>query len=350
MAQGYEMLLEKERVMRSPQRRSGFTLTELLVVLAIIATLLALLLPAVQRVRESAHRVRCENNLKQIGLALHNYHGVYNAFPPAQLDDPKYSPNKTAPRPPYPYLSWRGSLLPFVEADNLWRQTMQAFSVEKEFWYDPPHTGLSTIMPVYTCPSDPNEYQTHSVPTLVEGGGSLPPVALSGYLGVSGTNLLMRDGVLLYNIDIRIQDITDGTSNTILVGERPAVEPYVFGWWYAGVGQFVPLHPGSRSSNLEQRMHYQGVFTGSSAQTLGAAELNLQSSGYSAYDDCPPGPYTYGPGKSSNPCDSFHFWSMHPGGAHFLFGDASVHFISYGIGANLVKLATRNGNEAYSDW
>jgi prepilin-type processing-associated H-X9-DG protein len=302
--------------------------------------------PAVQRVRESAHRARCENNLKQIGLALHNYHGVYNAFPPAQLDDPKYSTNNKAPRPPYPYLSWRGYLLPFVEADNLWKQTEEAFAVEREFWHNPPHVALSTILPIYICPSDANEGNLHSVPVTFP----MLNVALSGYLGVSGANLLKQDGVLLFNIHIGIQDIPDGTSNTIVVGERPAVEPYIFGWWYAGIGQFVPLHPGSLSSNLEQRLHYQGVFTGSAAQTLGAAELNMQSSTYSQYDNCPPGPYTYGPGKSSNPCDVFHFWSLHPGGANFLFGDASVHFVSYGIGANLVKLATRNGNEVYNDW
>jgi len=333
--------------MRSNSRHPGFTLIELLVVLAIIATLAALLLPAVQRVRESAHRARCENNLKQIGLALHNYHGVHNTFPPAQLDDPKYSPNPTAPRPPYPYLSWRGYLLPFVEADNLWRQTEQAFAIEKEFWHNPPHVGLSPILPIYVCPSDANEGYVHSVQAAIT---PMPNVALSGYLGVNGTNLLKNDGVLLFNISIEIRDIADGTSNTIVVGERPAVRPYIFGWWYAGIGQFVPLHPGSLQSNLEQRLHYQGVFTGSAAQTLGAAELNMQSSSYSPYDNCPPGPYTYGTGKPNNPCDAFHFWSLHPGGANFLFGDGSVHFIRYGIGANLVKLATRNGNEAYSDW
>jgi len=332
--------------MRSSQRHSGFTLIELMVVLAILATLLALLLSAVQHARERAHRTYCENNLKQIGLALHNYHGIYNAFPPAQIDDPKYSSNTTAPRPPYPYLSWRGYLLPFVEADNLWKQTMQAFAVEKEFWHNPPHVGLSSVMPSYICPSDANQDSLHSVPISMP----IPDVALSGYLGVSGANLLKQDGVILFDIHIGMQDIPDGTSNTIVVGERPAVEPYIFGWWYAGIGQFVPLHPGSRPSNLEQRLHYQGVFTGSAAQTLGAAELNMQSSGHSEYDNCPPGPYTYGPGKSSKPCDAFHFWSMHPGGANFLFGDASVHFVSYGIGANLVKLATRNGNEVYNDW
>ncbi len=340
--------------MRSAPKHLGFTLLELIVVLAIIGVLLALVLPAVQRVRESASRTRCVNNLKQIGLALHNYHGVYNAFPPAQLDDPMYSANKKVQRPRYPYLSWRGYLLPFVEADNLWQQTEQAFAVQKEFWHNPPHVGLSTLMPIYSCPSDPGERQLHPVKAEDEFGGSgnipMPHVALSGYLGVNGANLLSGDGVLFVNQRIEILDIHDGTSNTIMVGERPAVEPYVFGWWYAGIGQFVPNRPGSLSSNLQQRFVYNGTFTGSASQTLGAAELNMQSSGYSQYDNCPAGPYTYGPGKLSNPCDAFHFWSMHSGGANFVFGDASVRFLSYGIGPNLVKLATRNGNETYSEW
>jgi prepilin-type N-terminal cleavage/methylation domain-containing protein/prepilin-type processing-associated H-X9-DG protein len=342
--------------MRSSPRSFGFTLLELLVVIAIFATLLALLLPAIHRVRESANRARCINNLKQIGLALQNYQGVYGAFPPAQWDDPEYSANKKRWHPPYPYLSWRGYLLPYVEGDNLWQQTQHAFASQREFWHAPPHAGLSTLMPIFSCPSDANEYQIHPVPVENEYGGNgggnipMPPVALSGYFGVSGANLGSRDGVLLCNETIRLRDIADGASNTLVVGERPAVQPFVFGWWYAGVGQFYPSRPGSRQSNLEQRLRYQGVFTGSAAQTLGAAELNLQSSGYSQYDNCPPGPYTYGPGKTKNPCDSFHFWSMHPGGANFVFGDASVRFLNYGIGANLVKLATRDGKEVYNDW
>lgn len=341
--------------MRPSTRRLGFTLLELLVVIAIFGVLIALLLPAIQRVRESAHRTQCINNLKQIGLALQNYHGVYNAFPPAQLEDPEYSANQKRRQPAYPYLSWRGYLLPFVEADNLWQQTQQAYAVQKDFWHAPPHFGLTTLMPIYSCPSDANEFRLHSVPVQNEYGGSggtipMPHVALSGYFGVSGTNLRSGDGTLFFNQGTRIQQIGDGTSNTIVVGERAAVAPFVFGWWYAGVGQFDPAHPGSRQANLEQRLHYQGVFTGSASQTLGAAELNMQSSGYSQYDDCPPGPYTYGPGKAKNPCDAFHFWSLHPGGANFVFGDASVHFLSYGIGTNLVKLATRAGNEVYNDW
>lgn len=341
--------------MRSMRGHVGFTLIELLVILAIIGVMVALLLPAVMRVREAAHRLECQNHLKQIGLALQHYHTSYSAFPPAQIDDPRYSTNPKLRRPPHPYLSWRGYLLPFLDQDNLWQQTDSAFASGTDFWHNPPHIGLSMVMPIYTCPSDPRQTQTYPVPTEDEYGGGvaggfidMPHVALSGYFAVNGTNLLSRDGAFVVNETVRIVDIRDGTSNTLLIGERPAVEPNVFGWWYAGVGQFVPDRPGSRHSVLQERLHYEGYFTGSAAQTLGAAEINMQSSGYSAYDNCPPGPYTYRRGDSRNPCDAFHFWSQHPGGANFAFADGSVHFLNYGIGANLVKLATRNGREVFS--
>jgi prepilin-type processing-associated H-X9-DG protein len=93
-----------------------------------------------------------------------------------------------------------------------------------------------------------------------------------------------------------------------------------------------------------------GRYTGSLEHTLGAAELNMQASGYPMFDQCDPGPYSYGPGDLKQPCDVFHFWSLHPNGAHFLFGDGSVHFLNYSIGDDLVKLATRAGNEVYNDW
>lgn len=341
--------------MRQSSQRDAFTILELAVVVAIMAVLLALLLAAVSRVRAAADRARCQNNLRQIGLAFHQYHDSYSAFPPAQLNDPKYVPDSKEQRPLYPYLSWRGYLLPFLEQDDLWRQTQAAYRQTPDFWSNPPHVGLTMRLAVYTCPSDSRERQEYQppYPDLYPGGQgqlAVSPVVLSGYVGVSGTDLASKDGVVFCNEWTRVQQITDGTSNTILVGERPAVQPYVFGWWYAGVGQFEPNRLGPANSNLQQRLQFQGVFTGSAAHTLGAAELNRQSSGYSAYDNCPPGPYRYGPGSQDNPCDAFHFWSLHPGGAHFLFGDGSVHFLSYGIGGNLVKLATRAGGEPYNGW
>jgi prepilin-type processing-associated H-X9-DG protein len=341
--------------MRRPSPRVALTLLELVVVLAIGAVVLALLLSAVMQARAAADRARCQSNLRQIGLAFHQYHDSYNAFPPAQLNDPTYQPGSREQRPTYPYLSWRGYLLPFIEQNDLWRRTEGAFRQTPDFWSNPPHVGLNMRLAVYTCPSDAREGMEYQppYPDLYPGGQgqlAMSPVTLSGYLAVSGTNLASKDGVVFYNGSTNIQQIKDGTSNTVMVGERPAIRPYIFGWWYAGVGQFEPDHLGPAASNLAQRIAFQGVFTGSAARTLGAAELNRQSSGYSAYDNCPPGPYGYGPGRQDNPCDAFHFWSLHPGGANFLYGDGSVKLLSYSIGADLVKLATRAGGETYNGW
>jgi prepilin-type processing-associated H-X9-DG protein len=336
-------------------RRVAFTLLEVVVVIAIGAVVLGLVLSGVMQARAAADRARCQSNLRQIGLAFHQYHDAYNAFPPAQVNDPVYQAGSTERRPTYPYLSWRGYLLPFVEQGDLWRKTEEAFRQTPDFWRTPPHIGLNKRLAVYICPSDEREtveYQP-AYPDLYPGGQgqlAMSPVTLSGYLAVSGTNLASKDGVVSYNGSINLQQITDGTSNTIMVGERPAVRPYVFGWWYAGVGQFEPDRLGPATNNLQQRIHFQGVFTGSAAHTLGAAELNRQSSGYSAYDNCPSGPYKYGPGRQDNPCDAFHFWSLHPGGANFLFGDGSVKFLSYAIGSDLAKIATRAGGEVFNDW
>src|SRR5882672_5693188 len=104
-------------------RRSGFTLIELLVVIAIIGVLISLLLPAVQKVREAANRTQCLNNMKQMGLALHNYHDTYKRFPPAL--DSSLLPYRPAPYSGWtPYWSWMAYILPFIEQDNLWNQAI----------------------------------------------------------------------------------------------------------------------------------------------------------------------------------------------------------------------------------
>lgn len=124
----------------------------------------------------------------------------------------------------------------------------------------------------------------------------------------------------------RVADVQDGTSNTLLVGERPPSRDLYYGWWYAGAGQ-----PPNQNGTCDVIM--------------GVNELNT------SIGACSPGPYKFSSGIVSNDCDQFHYWSMHEGGCNFLFADGSVHFLSYGMDpATVTALATRAGGEVYGDY
>ncbi len=145
--------------------------------------------------------------------------------------------------------------------------------------------------------------------------------ALTSYLGVNGVDSSDNAGDYYYGSSTRLTDIRDGTSNTLAAGERPPSADFWYGWWYV-------------SSAAGQ----QGAFT-----VLGAHDGRPSNSQHT--DGCPQGPYPLGPGKLDNPCDVFHFWSLHSGGANFAFADGSVRFLAYSADAVLPALATRAGGE-----
>jgi prepilin-type N-terminal cleavage/methylation domain-containing protein/prepilin-type processing-associated H-X9-DG protein len=294
--------------MRS-SRRAAFTLVELLVVIAIIGVLLSLLLPAVQKVRAAAARIQCTNNLKQIGLALHHYHDAHATLPPGVTSRQSGDP--------YPRMSWLTRLLPYLEQGALWRATVAAYDYQPVPWINPPHIGLSWPLPAFACPLD---YRTLEPQTTHRNRR----VALSSYVGVLGTTYNLKDGVLFVDSRVRLADIRDGASATLMAGERPPSADMWYGWWYAGYGQ---------------------AGTGSADMLLGARELNFGGTFVSA---CAAGPYHFQDGRLDNQCDLFHFWSLHSGGAHFLYADASVHFLSYAADSVLPAMATRSGGEVLS--
>jgi prepilin-type N-terminal cleavage/methylation domain-containing protein/prepilin-type processing-associated H-X9-DG protein len=295
----------KEAAMRS-SNRPGFTLVELLVVLAIISVFLGLLLPAVQRARIAADRIRCSNNLRQLGLALHNYHDALGSLPPGVTSQRKGEP--------YPRMTWLTRLLPFIEQEPLWKATTAAYYYQPFPYADPPHVGFSMPVRVFSCPADNRVFDPQQTHQGYRAG-------LTSYVGVLGTAYNRPDGTLYLNSRVRLTDIKDGTSNTVIVGERPPSADFWYGWWYAGHGQ---------------------AGTGSIDMLLGARERNY-GGGYVA--QCPPGPYHFQPGRIQDQCDVFHFWSLHSGGANFLFADGSVHFLAYAADSILPALATRSGGE-----
>jgi prepilin-type processing-associated H-X9-DG protein/prepilin-type N-terminal cleavage/methylation domain-containing protein len=288
-------------------RRRALTLLELLVVIGIVGILIALLLPAVQRVRAAASRTQCANNLKQIGLALHLHHDTKKVFPSGV----RWQKGKDAML----FSSWLAQILPYIEQQSLWDATVAAYRQSRNAANNPPHAGYATVVMLYVCPADGRGEQ----PQVAVRDNRM--VALTSYLGVEGLDLTTRDGILFRDSRVRIADVSDGLSNTLLVGERPPSPDFQFGWWYAGAGQ---------------------RFTGSCDMVLGVREQNVMRI---AAGSCAPGTYSFAPGQLNNPCDIYHFWSLHSNGANFLFADGGVRFIAYSAAPLLPALASRAGGE-----
>jgi len=309
-------------------RRGGFTLIELLVVIAIIAILIGLLLPAVQKVRDAAARIKCANNMKQMGLALHSYHDANQGLPKGVVKSSD---------PYHPYWSWMAQMMPYYEQDNLYRQAdtwAHGTSSAYQYWpwggfwlspMTPANPALGTMVKTLICPADGRQ------DAILPGSqaGVLGNVAFTGYVGVAssaevneGYNGGQSNGILYWNSVVRLTDISDGTSNTMMVGERPPSSDLFYGWWFAGAG-----------------------WDGSGE---GDVVLGARSVAYAASLGCSATFVGLQPGKPSNSCDQAHFWSMHSGGANFLMGDGSVKFTTYSANTVLPQASSRNGGEVFT--
>ena len=287
----------------------AFTLIELLVVIAIIAVLIGLLLPAVQKVREAAARMACQNNLKQIGLGLHNYHDANKVLPPGFLATMPYSDGATDTALGW---GWSAYILPFIEQDNLYRQLNFSKPVQNS-------PSIQTRVKVYLCPSDVVPAAAFSV--LDAFGSSIAMAAPSCYAACCGgdesdTAGPTGMGILYRNSRTVLTDVTDGTSSTIMVGERSWGNAN--GIWAGAVNNGVILRgkqnpcPGGGAGSYP-------------ASVLVQAHSHLNN----ATTDTDGG------------LDDFS--SRHTGGSNFVFADGSVRFLRSVSGDNSDGSYTRDG-------
>ncbi|MCA9249082.1 MAG: DUF1559 domain-containing protein [Planctomycetales bacterium] len=310
--------------------RRGFTLVELLVVIAIIGILVALLLPAVQSAREAARRTQCTNNLKQIGLALHNYHSAFGHFPAGGITLTKTTPWKSdikaaiaSVRPAWLELSncnikgnpnadiginWAIAILPYLEDQARYDQYDMKASFAGTHW----NTGATNFQRQFQpnlkfhCPSDPNS-RSDSCNTnyyASQGGGTESEAACVATC-CAGTRRFYHNGVFHHLSKIRIADIRDGTTNVFLVGEtkycphRDSHEAYTS--WDTGLRVYPSIEFGFPSGLC------------AAADGINASDFNPAVDGFSGH------------------IATITFGSNHTGGALFSMADGSIHFVTEGI-------------------
>jgi prepilin-type N-terminal cleavage/methylation domain-containing protein/prepilin-type processing-associated H-X9-DG protein len=311
------------RLIRHTQPDRAFTLIELLVVIAIIAALIAMLLPAVQSAREAARRVQCQNNLKQIALALHNYHDAVATFPPGYVSLTQGNqPNGADIGPGW---GWGAMILRQMEQRGVYDAVNFTLSP-----IDPSvPTVRSATLSTFLCPSDPG---ARGPLTIKDAAGNVLVADLAAGQYVASAGQLepeefpaTNNGVFYRNSKIGFRDITDGTSATLMIGERSRN--------VAGA-TWVGMIPSGLSCNNP---------TWPVQDCEASNVLVLAHTGPS-----PDEPWVDVPNNKKAGVDDFH--SLHPGGCNFAFCDGSVRFIKETINPQVFSyLATRASGEVISD-
>lgn len=364
--------------------RSGFTLVELLVVIAIIGMLIGLLLPAVQAVREAARRMQCQNHLKQITLAVHNHHDTKETLPAEcsySPTDPNLLPIDLLPIG----LNWRVRILPFVEKQSVLNivdlSDPSVTSGNAEDWDHLRYRWSGNRIPFYLCPSNSKDVAEHYAGTPMDntfidpdtgetkykrashyygvaGALGIRPGTTNSYYSVGNTNSAYsfsagpmvivvgphaNNGTIIINGRLTLGSITDGTSNTVLVGE---ISWNDFGGhyeWSRGT-MTTATHPSNPMVSAKGIAYDWAINYGKDKElTHTISKTFLLPNGTPDTQNYPV------KGQNTAGCGVGGFGSNHPGGCHFAFCDGSVHFMSQTISSDtLLGLASRNGGESAS--